>query len=184
MSDITDRHQDVPGDDDLRHALQEALPEPPAGEVDWEALHARVTTAARPKLDAMATGEATPPVQGDARAGRRGRLQTAPSSQDARAGRRGRLQTAPSSQDAGTVWQPLAGWSPRGIPLAAAASLLLMLGATLMGGSPAGGPTAVASFRTIEEEFASRLAPGAGALLAGGSDDMLDAVLFPDGEDW
>jgi hypothetical protein len=85
-------------------------------------------------------------------------------------------------------WQPLAGWSPRGIPMAAAATVLLMLGAGAIGTAARDGADATSgaiSFQTVEEELVSGLAIGARPLLAGlETDAMLDAVLFYDGEDW
>jgi hypothetical protein len=85
-------------------------------------------------------------------------------------------------------WQPLAGWSPRGIPMAAAATVLLMLGAAAIGTAARDGldvTPARISFETVEEELVRGLAIGSRPLLAGlETDAMLDAVLFYDGEDW
>lgn len=82
-------------------------------------------------------------------------------------------------------WQPLAGWSPRGIPLAAAATVLLLLAAgALRSGQPVAWP-ATGAYVTIEEELVNGLSAGARPLLAGaGTDVMLDAALFYEGEDW
>jgi hypothetical protein len=85
-------------------------------------------------------------------------------------------------------WQPLASWSSRGIPLAAAASVLLMIGAAAIGtAARSAGPSAASAiaFHTVEEELANGVSNGARPLLAGiESDGMLDVVLFYDGEDW
>jgi hypothetical protein len=85
-------------------------------------------------------------------------------------------------------WMPLASWSPRGIPMAAAATVVLMLGAGALGTSGRDGsePTRAAiSFHTVEEELVNGLSIGSRPLLAGlETDAMLDAVLFYDGEDW
>jgi hypothetical protein len=85
-------------------------------------------------------------------------------------------------------WLPLANWSPRGIPVAAAAAVVLMLGAGALGtaGRDGSEPTRTAiSFRTVEEELVNGLSIGSRPLLAGvETDAMLDAVLFYDGEDW
>jgi hypothetical protein len=85
-------------------------------------------------------------------------------------------------------WLPLANWSPRGIPMAAAATVVLMLGAGALGTAGRDGSelthTAI-SFRTVEEELVNGLSIGSRPLLAGmETDAMLDAVLFYDGEDW
>jgi hypothetical protein len=83
-------------------------------------------------------------------------------------------------------WQPLAEWSPHGIPLAAAAALLLMLGAGQLrtGATPAASP-AIALFWTVEEELAWGTAAAGRPLLADVSaDGVLDAALFDDGEEW
>jgi hypothetical protein len=154
-------------DEVVRRAMREAAHEPPTGDVDWMALQARISAAARPTLDAIAAGRSLDVVRVD----------------EADAARRPAAPRGKVLQGA-AVWQPLAGWSPFGIPLAAAATVLLMLGSTLVGGAPAATASAGASFRTIEEEFASGLGGGAGALLAGGTDDMLDVALFLEGEDW
>jgi hypothetical protein len=84
-------------------------------------------------------------------------------------------------------WLPLANWSPRGIPMAAAATVVLMLGAGALGtaGRDGSDPTGAISFRTVEEELVNGLSIGSRPLLAGlETDAMLDAVLFYDGEDW
>lgn len=84
-----------------------------------------------------------------------------------------------------TWWQPLAGWSPYGIPLAAAATVLLMLAGGALRPGQAVLPYSGSSFVTIEEELVNGLAASARPLLAGGDADvMLDAALFFDGEDW
>jgi hypothetical protein len=87
---------------------------------------------------------------------------------------------------AGAWWQPLAGWSPRGIPLAAAASLLLVLGAGMLRTEAAPFTAhAVAYFWTVEEELAWGTASGGRPLLDEVSDDgILDVALFYDGEEW
>jgi hypothetical protein len=72
--------------------------QPPMDDVDWMALHARIRRAAEPALAARAQALA----------------ETA----------RPLAGIAASSN----VWQPLAGWSPFGIPLAAAATVILMIG--------------------------------------------------------
>jgi hypothetical protein len=80
-------------------------------------------------------------------------------------------------------WQPLAGWSSFGIPVAAAASVLLVLAAGAL--EVAGPSSADATFRTIEEELAGGLSAGARLLLADpGSSAVLDVALFAEGEDW
>jgi hypothetical protein len=83
-------------------------------------------------------------------------------------------------------WQPLAGWSPFGIPVAAAASILLMLAAgVLRTGAQAETEFVASPFHTLEEELASGVSGGLRPLLAGvGSEAMLDVALFFDGEDW
>jgi hypothetical protein len=129
-------------DEALGAALRASAPPPPIDDVDWTALHARITAAA----PGFRHGRQATPVRG--------------------------------------WWQPLAGWSPRGIPLAAAASLLLMLAAAALTGGPAAenGPV---GFRTVEEELADGLSAGARSLFAdGGSEAVLDVALFSDGEDW
>jgi hypothetical protein len=81
-------------------------------------------------------------------------------------------------------WQPLAGWSPLGIPAAAAASVLLVLaaGALEQRTEPA---SSAAAFMTVEEELAGGLSAGARVLLADpGSSAVLDVALFAEGEDW
>jgi hypothetical protein len=84
-----------------------------------------------------------------------------------------------------TWWQSLAGWSPHGIPLAAAATVLLMLAAGALRPGQADLPYPGSSFVTIEEELVNGLSAAARPLLAGGDTDvMLDAALFFDGEDW
>jgi hypothetical protein len=128
--------------------------QPPMDDVDWMALHARIRRAAEPALAARAQALA----------------ETA----------RPLAGIAASSN----VWQPLAGWSPFGIPLAAAATVILMIGAARVGTEPVR-RSDTGSFRTIEEEFVIGLGGNAAPLVAGiGSEDMLDAVLFYDGEDW
>lgn len=160
--DLSPHGDRLHADDPLRRALHAAAPPPPVNDVDWMALHARITAAARPTLDAVAAGRSLDVVNVDAAAA-----------------------TSAAGKTGGSVWLPLAGWSPLGIPMAAAAAVLLVLGATLLADAPAPRVSAVASsFRTIEEEFASGLDYGVGAMLAGGTDDVLDAVLFLDGEDW
>lgn len=82
-------------------------------------------------------------------------------------------------------WQPLAGWSAAGIPLAAAASVLLVLaaGGLQREAGPAAG--AMVAFRTLEEELAEGLSTDARQLFAEvGSEAVLDVALFSDGEDW
>jgi hypothetical protein len=81
-------------------------------------------------------------------------------------------------------WQPLAGWSPRGIPLAAAASVLLMLAAdALTQEATPGAAPAVERFHTVEEELAWAAGGGSGELLQGlERDGMLDVALFY--EEW
>jgi hypothetical protein len=85
-------------------------------------------------------------------------------------------------------WLPLANWSPRGIPVAAAATVVLMLGAGALGTAGRGGSEpmgAAISFRTVEEELVNGLSIGSRPLLAGlETEALLDAVLFYDGEDW
>jgi hypothetical protein len=83
-------------------------------------------------------------------------------------------------------WQPLAGWSPRGIPLAAAASLLLVLGAGMLRTEPASFTAhAVAYFWTVEEELAWGTVSGGRPLLDEVSGDgILDVALFYEGEEW
>jgi hypothetical protein len=130
-------------DDELASALREAAPQPPLDDVDWNALQARIRTAAQPALASVG---------------------------------------APSQQ----VWQPLAGWSPFGIPLAAAATVLLMLGAGALGTrqveAAADGDVA---FMTIEEELIYGLSNAARALMTDpGNDAVIDVALFYDGEDW
>jgi hypothetical protein len=94
----------------------------------------------------------------------------------------------PSTTTAPAWWLPLANWSPRGIPMAAAAAVVLMLGAGVLGtaGRDGAEPTRAAiAFRTVEEELVNGLSIGSRPLLAGlETDAMLDAVLFYDGEDW
>ncbi|CAN5705518.1 hypothetical protein BH23GEM9_BH23GEM9_17120 [soil metagenome] len=97
--------------------------------------------------------------------------------------------TLPSLHAAGPAWwQPLAGWSHRGIPLAAAATVLLLIGTAALG-TATGRQTAAAddamAFLTVEEELANGVEYGARSLLAGvGMDAMIDVALFDDGEDW
>jgi hypothetical protein len=80
-------------------------------------------------------------------------------------------------------WQPLAAWSGGGIPLAAAASLLLMIAAGALRVTPAA--DAAASFHTVEEELAWSVAVGARPLLADATaDEILDVALFHEPEDW
>jgi hypothetical protein len=94
----------------------------------------------------------------------------------------------PSATSSAPVWWlPLANWSPRGIPMAAAATVVLMLGAGALGtaGRDGSEPTGAISFRTVEEELVNGLTIGSRPLLAGlETDAMLDAALFYDGEDW
>jgi hypothetical protein len=150
------QHDTLRHDDPLRHALGQA-PQPPADEVDWMALHARISSAAQPALRELASTRSTAALR-----------------------RRGATDT--DSQR--SIWQPLAGWSPFGIPIAAAATVLLMIGAAVIGTEPALSTEAL-TFRTIEEEFVTGLGGSAAPLIAGiGTDDMLDAVLFYDAEDW
>lgn len=136
----------------LADSLRDAVPQPPADEVDWNRLHARITAAAEPHFGAAATAG------------------------------------APAGSSTPAWWQPLAGWSPRGIPLAAAATVLLMLGAGALGTAPrnaAPAPYGATTFRTVEEELVNGVALGSRTLLTGlETDAMLDAVLFDDGEDW
>jgi hypothetical protein len=117
-----------------------------------------------PALQARVTGAAAPELAARAAAGRA----------------QARAPRAPRAW-----WQPLAVWSPRGIPLAAAATAVLMIAA----GAVRSGSGAVAAdvngFVTIEEELASGVAVGARSILAGlDADAMLDVALFYDGEDW
>jgi hypothetical protein len=131
-------------DDELARALADALPTPPADDVDWSALHARITVQARPLL-----------------------------------------QRAPAV--AKSWWQPMAHWSRAGIPLAAAASVLLVLGTARIGAGPtdtAGADTAP-GFVMIEEALVDGVAGEARPLLAGiEAADMVDVALFYEGEDW
>jgi hypothetical protein len=142
-------------DDALRRALHDAAPAPPADEVDWAALQARITAAAQPLLQPGAA--AWPGGAGTDRA------------------------TRPPS-----VWQPLAGWSPFGIPLAAAAAVVLMIGTAALGTRQVGGAEdAGVAFLTIEEALLAGLSSGARPLVADvGTDAMIDLALFHDGEDW
>lgn len=90
----------------------------------------------------------------------------------------------PRSSAGAPWWQPLAGWSHRGIPLAAAATVLLMLGAGALGTRSAA-VTGAASFHTVEEELAYGVSTGTRTLLMDmESDAMLDLALFHDREDW
>jgi hypothetical protein len=96
------------------------------------------------------------------------------------------LARRPQGAPARAWWQPLAGWSPRGIPLTAAAALLLMLGAGLLhtDGAPAASH-GIAYFWTVEEELAwGSAADGRSLLDAAGEDGILDAALFYDAEEW
>jgi hypothetical protein len=83
-------------------------------------------------------------------------------------------------------WQPLAGWSPFGIPAAAAATVLLVIaGAALLPARTPGVALTTPEFLTVEEELASGVATGIRPLLAGlDPAAMLDAALFYDGEEW
>jgi hypothetical protein len=130
-------------DETLARALQDAAPRPPIDDVDWMALHARITGAAQPQLAQPA---------------------------------------------ASPWWQPIARWSPRGIPLAAAATVLLMIGAGLIGRSSLTTPSlaaADAGFVMVEEELVNGVPVSARPLLAGvEAHGMIDAALFYDREDW
>jgi negative regulator of sigma E activity len=140
-------------DDALRKALRAAVPEPPLDDVDWDALHARITAAAQPHVR----------------------------------GARPRQRQAPVGGAAAPWWTPLAGWSARGIPLAAAATVLLVIGAGVIGTRPqtAQAPAEDVAFRTLEEELVSGVSAGSRPLLAGvEAESMLDAALFYEGEDW
>ncbi|HSJ24959.1 MAG TPA: hypothetical protein VK929_09845 [Longimicrobiales bacterium] len=165
MSDHFDDSRDTPlqGDDALRRGLDDAVPQPPMDDVDWMTLHARIAAAASPNLAALTAARAADAVrQADA------------------------IRGLPSTRQAHSVWQPLARWSPSGIPLAAAATVLLMLGAAWLGTAPAGevADTGDVAFRTLEEEFVDGLGVSAAPLLAGiSADELLDAVLFYGGED-
>jgi hypothetical protein len=154
---VNDHGFDDSRNDTLSRALRQAAPQPPFDDVDWMALHARIGAAAQPTLAAVAAARAVEVARADSAARR------------------------PPD-----VWQPLAGWSPFGIPLAAAATVLLMIGAVAAGSVGRDAPgDATTSFHTLEEELVSGLGAGAGPILAGiGPDDMLDAVLFYGGEDW
>jgi anti-sigma factor RsiW len=84
-----------------------------------------------------------------------------------------------------TLWQPLAVWSPLGIPLAAAAAVVLMFGAGALGSQQAGVADADVAFVTVEEALVNGLSGGVRPLLAGlDSDAFIDVALFYDGEDW
>lgn len=137
-------------DEELARVLRDATPEPPMHEVDWAALHARITAAAQSSLQ--------PAVQ--------------PST-----GAQPRVST---------VWQPLSAWSRRGIPLAAAASTLLVIGAAWLGLAEQAQPQqAGAEFVMVEEQLAGGAGFGAGSLFAGlDADEMIDVALFGDGEEW
>lgn len=142
-------------DETLADALRRAVPEPPVHEVDWASLQARIASAAQPHLAGRASAAATPTGS----------------------------MVPPGRREAAAWWQPLAGWSPRGIPLAAAASVLLMLGAAALGTAGAGSPAP--TFLTLEEELAYAAPAGARPLLMElERDDMLDVALFYDTEDW
>jgi hypothetical protein len=79
-------------------------------------------------------------------------------------------------------WQPLAGWSRRGIPLAAAASALLVLAAGALQLRTAG-TTDAALFSTVEEELAWGAGAGGLPLLDElDGEGMLDVALFY--EEW
>jgi hypothetical protein len=140
----------LPGRDPLGHALR-SEPQPPVDDIDWSALHARILHAAGPTLAGLAAA-------GHAAIRAHGAAERRP----------------------GGIWLPLAGWSPFGIPLATAAAVLLLIGAALAGTrAPADRGTDGDALRTIEEELASGLGPGAGALIAGtGSYYLLDAMLL------
>jgi hypothetical protein len=133
--------EDERRDDVLARALGEALPRPPVDDVDWDTLHARITSSARPLL-----------------------------------------RRAPATRAA--WWQPLAQWSPRGIPLAAAASAVLLLGAAWLG--TAAQPAAAAGeFVMVEEALAVGAGYEAQPLFAGvETTDMIEAVLFGAAEEW
>lgn len=92
------------------------------------------------------------------------------------------FQAVPAVQ---SMWQPLAGWSRMGIPLSAAAALLLLLGTgalTATGTEPAAGD---AGFITIEEELFSGVGVAERSLLAElDGAEFVDVALFYDGEDW
>jgi hypothetical protein len=77
-----------------------------------------------------------------------------------------------------TWWRLLAGWSPRGVPVAAAAAALVVL---LLGGVVRPAPpelTAYDGYRIIEEELADALLEDAVPLFGSGSDAVVDALLF------
>jgi hypothetical protein len=96
----------------------------------------------------------------------------------------GRAQ-ARAPRPARAWWQPLAVWSPRGIPVATAATVVLMIAAGAVRSGGGGVATNADGFVTIEEELASGIAVGARSILAGlDTDAMLDVALFYDGEDW
>jgi hypothetical protein len=80
-------------------------------------------------------------------------------------------------------WQLLAGWSPRGMTLAAAASVVLMFAVGSGAIAPRSTPAAMTNiaFVTLEEE----LAGGSAAFLAvsDDADAVLDALLFRDMEE-
>jgi hypothetical protein len=79
-------------------------------------------------------------------------------------------------------WLPLARWSAAGIPLAAAASVLLMIGTARIGG---GADATPGGFVMVEEELVSGAGAQAQPLLAGvEAMDMLDVALFSAGEEW
>jgi hypothetical protein len=146
--------------DPLREALDHAAAQPPVADVDWTALHARIRAAAKPTLAALTAANAADEVR-----------------------RRNHEAALGRHADAHGLLQPLAGWSPFGIPLAAAATVLLMVGAALIGTEPLVSDDM--AFHTIEEEFMAGLGNGAAPFLAtAGADDMLDAVLFYDREEW
>jgi hypothetical protein len=93
------------------------------------------------------------------------------------------FQPAPAVQ---TVWQPLAGWSRLGIPLSAAAALVMVLIGTGVLTAPATEPTARDDgYVTIEEELFNGLGAAGQSLLAElDGDAFVDVALFYDGEDW
>jgi hypothetical protein len=180
--------------DPLQRALLDAAPQPPVDAVDWVALQARIASRAEPALERLAAAE-NDRIPAHDHGGRvagpdaelRG-MRPAAAGADLLAGRIADATRAAAVRGGRGVtaglWQPLAGWSPLGIPLAAAATVVLMLGAALVGTQPVDAGADVA-FRTIEEEFMSGLGDGAAPLYASaGGEDLLDAVLFHDREEW
>lgn len=114
---------------------------PPVDDVDWPALHTRITTGAGPLLRRTAT----------------------------------------------TWWQLLGGRSfSKGHTTAAAAAVItLIVAGALMPDRPAA-HAGTGEFPFIEEELAASLAYASVPLLAADADndDVLDALLFYDGEEW